>query len=122
MARVGHVRVDLYCLVSLLLRDKKKNETQATYTTVRPVCPTSLFRCLVDLDVLDNQVACVQTLRVRIRLGVLQQGEEKIGRLDWPSCARDTKLLAYEGPCASANKSPHREASATVSPDSVNLS
>ena len=37
-----------------------------------------LLRRLIDLDVLDNQIARIQTLRIRIRLSVLQQAEQEL--------------------------------------------
>ena len=49
---------------------------------------------LVNLDVLDNQVAGVEALGVRVRFGVLQQTEQELGRLDWPAGLGDAKLLA----------------------------
>ena len=48
---------------------------EETYATVGTVCATPLLRRLVDLNVLDNQVASVQTLGIRIRLSVLEQAE-----------------------------------------------
>lgn len=59
------------------------------------VCSSSLLRRLVDLDVLDNKVAGVKTLGVGVGLGVLEQREEELGRLDGPSGTRDTELLSY---------------------------
>lgn len=42
-----------------------------TYTTVGTVCPSSLLGGLVDLDVLDDEVAGVETLGIGVGLGVL---------------------------------------------------
>lgn len=50
---------------------------------------------LVDLDVLDDQVAGVETLGVGVGLGVLQEVNEELGGLDGPAGLADTKLLAY---------------------------
>lgn len=58
------------------------------------VSSSTLLRGLVDLDVLDNQVASVKTLSIGVGLGVLQELEEELGRLDGPSSAGDTPLLA----------------------------
>jgi hypothetical protein len=44
--------------------------------------------------VLDNEVSGVETLGVGVGLGVLQETEQELGRLDWPAGASDTKLLA----------------------------
>ena len=64
-------------------------------STVRP--PPLLGR-LVDLDVLDDQVAGVQTLGIRVGLGVLEQAEQELGGLDGPAGFADTELLAYSSP------------------------
>lgn len=66
----------------------------ATYTTVRTVCPSPLLRCLVDLDVLDNEIRGIETLGVGIRLGVLEKIEEVSGGLFGPAGFADAKLLA----------------------------
>ena len=63
-------------------------------TTVSTVRPSPLLRCLVDLDVLNDQVAGVQTLGVGVGLGVLEQREQELGRLYGPAGAGDAELLA----------------------------
>ena len=63
--------------------------------TVSAVCTTSLLGSLVDLDVLDDEVACIETLGVCVRLGVLEQTDQEFGGLDGPSCFGDAELLAY---------------------------
>lgn len=55
----------------------------------------SLLGCLIDLDVLDDQVAGIQTLGVGIGLSVLEERKEEFGRLDRPTGLGDAKLLAY---------------------------
>jgi hypothetical protein len=50
---------------------------------------------LVDLDVLDDQVTGVETLGIGVGLGVLEETEEELGRLDGPASTGDTELLAY---------------------------
>jgi hypothetical protein len=67
----------------------------ATYTTVSTVCTSSLLWCLVDLNVLDDQVAGVESLSVGVCLCVLEKTKEKLGGLDGPTGTRDTKCLAY---------------------------
>ncbi len=47
-------------------------EGAGTYTTVGAVRPSALLRSLVDLDVLDDEGAGVETLGVGIGLGVFQ--------------------------------------------------
>jgi hypothetical protein len=76
VARVGHVRVD---------------------ATVSAVCAAALLGGLVDLDVLDNQVASVETLGIGVGLGVLEQAEEELSRLDGPAGTGDTEGLALGG-------------------------
>lgn len=58
------------------------------------VCSSTLLGGLVDLDVLDDQVAGVQTLGISVGLSVLEQAEEELGGLGGPSCAGDTELLS----------------------------
>jgi len=66
-----------------------------TYTTVSTVCASSLLRCLVDLDVLDDQVAGVQAFGVGVGFGITEETEEELGRLDGPASFGDTECLAY---------------------------
>lgn len=58
------------------------------------VRPATLLGSLVDLDVLDNQVAGVEALGISVGLGVLEQTEEELGRLGGPAGAGHTELLA----------------------------
>lgn len=60
-------------------------------STVRP---SPLLGGLVDLNVLDDQVAGVETLGVGVGLGVPQEAEEELGGLDGPAGLGDTELLA----------------------------
>ena len=60
-------------------------------STVRP---TPLLGRLVDLNVLDNQVAGVETLGVGVGLGVLEQAEQELSALDGPAGLADAELLA----------------------------
>ena len=46
---------------------------QRAYTTVRAVCSASLLGGLVDLDVLDNQVASIETFGICVCFGVLKK-------------------------------------------------
>lgn len=73
MARVGHVRVD---------------------TTVSAVCPPSLLRCLVDLDVLDDESAGIEAFGVGVGFGVAEEIEQVAGGLVWPAGAVSAELLA----------------------------
>lgn len=67
----------------------------STYATVGTVCAAALLGGLVDLDVLDDQVAGVKTLGIGVGLGVLEQTEKELGRLHGPPGAGDTPGLAY---------------------------
>lgn len=67
---------------------------EVPYTTVSTVCSSTLLWCLVDLDVLDDQVAGIETLGIGVCLCVLEKSEEELSRLYWPSCAGDTELLS----------------------------
>ena len=58
------------------------------------VCASPLLGGLVDLDVLDDQVAGIETLGVGVGLGVLEQTEKELGGLDGPAGLGDTELLA----------------------------
>ena len=49
---------------------------------------------LIDLDVLDDEVAGVETLGVGVCLSVFEETEEELGGLDWPAGLGDTKCLA----------------------------
>jgi hypothetical protein len=66
-----------------------------TYTTVSAVCASPLLGSLVDLDVLHDQVAGVETLGVGIGLSVLEKTEKELGGLDGPAGLGDTESLAY---------------------------
>lgn len=59
------------------------------------VCAPPLLGGLVDLDVLDNQVAGVKTLGIGVGLSVLEETEQELGGLDGPAGLGDTELLAY---------------------------
>lgn len=51
-------------------------------TTVSAVCAAALLGCLVDLDVLDDQVGGIETLDVGIGFGVLEETEQEFGGFD----------------------------------------
>lgn len=91
MAWVGHVWVDLKRMV----RPRSiESYGDGTHSTVGTVSTSSLLWGLVDLDVLDDQVAGVETLCVGVGLCVLEEREEELGRLDWPAGLVGTKLLS----------------------------
>lgn len=65
-----------------------------TYTTVGTVSAPALLGGLVDLDVLDDQVAGVEALGVGVGLSVLEETEEDLGGLDGPASPGDAESLA----------------------------
>ncbi len=67
-----------------------------TYATVSTVSAPSLLGSLVDLDVLDDQVAGIETLGVGISLGVLEETEEDFSRLDGPAGPGDAEGFACD--------------------------
>lgn len=93
VAGVGHVRVD---------------------ATVGTVCAAALLGGLVDLDVLDNQVGGVKTLGVGVGLGVLEEREDELGRLDGPAGLGDTKLLALGGAASAPGITSHGDSLGVV--------
>ena len=60
------------------------------------VCASSLLWCLVDLDVLDDEVGGIEALSVGIGFGVLEETKEELGGLDWPAGTGDAHLLAWK--------------------------
>ena len=58
------------------------------------ICPPPLLRRLVDLDVFDDQIACVQAFGVCIRFCVLEEAEEEFGAFLWPAGFGDAELFA----------------------------
>lgn len=81
-------------------------EVDCTYTTVGTVCPAALLGGLVDLDVLDNQGTGVEALGIGVGLGVAEEAEKELGRLDGPAGLGDTELLAYSKIRVSNNETP----------------
>jgi len=86
VAWVAHVRVD---------------------TAVSTVCASSLLWCLIDLDVLDDEVAGIEALGVGVGFGVLEETEEEVGGLDGPAGLGDAESLALSGTASAASISPH---------------
>jgi hypothetical protein len=72
VAWVAHVRVD---------------------SAMSSVCATSLFWCLVDLDVLNDQVSSVKALDIGVGLCILKETEKEFGGFDWMTGSRDTELF-----------------------------
>lgn len=97
VARVRHVGVDLNVGSVNFFSSPAAELEFSTYTTVGTVSTSALLGGLVDLDVLDDKVGGVETLGVSVGLGVLQETEQELGRLDGPAGAGDTELLACVG-------------------------
>lgn len=92
VAWVAHVWVDLG--ISLVSQDRVEQGEEKTHTTVSTVCAATLLWCLVDLNVLDNQVGGIQTLGVGVGLSVLKKRGQELSRLDGPASLAHTKCLA----------------------------
>lgn len=119
---------DIYGLIyiaSVCSSPAEKPGRRFTYTSVSAVCSSALLGSLVDLDVLHDQVACIKTLGICVCLCVLEETEKEFGRLDWPSRAGHTELLACNIPSISASASApldreyHRTLCSTSSSSSV---
>lgn len=61
---------------------------------MRTVGASPLAGGLVDLDMLDDEVAGVEALRVGIGLSVLQETDEELSGLDRPASLGNAELLA----------------------------
>ncbi len=58
------------------------------------VCTTSLLWRLVDLDVLDNQVAGVEAFGVCVCFCIFEEAEQEFGGLFGPAGFGDAELFA----------------------------
>jgi len=97
VAGVGHVGVDLSVLLAWYWTTGSScllSGWMFTYTTVSTVGAAALLGGLVDLDVLDDQVASVETLGIGVGLGVLEEAEEELGGLHGPAGTGNAPLLA----------------------------
>jgi hypothetical protein len=92
VARVRHVRVDLWFHQRSTL--SSRTWCRKAYTSVSTVCSSALLGGLVDLDVLYDQIAGIETLGISVCLRILEETEQEFGGLDWPSSAGNTELLA----------------------------
>jgi len=62
---------------------------------VSTVRASPLFRGLVNLDVLDDEIAGVKALGIGIRFRILEETEEEISGFDGPAALCGTKCLGY---------------------------
>ena len=67
------------------------------YATMRTISTPPLLRRLVDLDVLDDQVAGVEALGVSVGFGVLEQAEQELGGLFGPAGFGNAELFSCGG-------------------------
>lgn len=65
-----------------------------TYPSMSAISSTSLLRRLIDLNMLDDQIARIQTLGVRVRFCVFEQAEEEFGGFNGPAGFGYAKLFA----------------------------
>jgi hypothetical protein len=54
-----------------------------------------LFWGLIDLDVLDDEIAGVEALSISIRFCILEETEEKIGGFNGPATFCGAECLGY---------------------------
>jgi hypothetical protein len=62
---------------------------------VGTVCPAALLGSLINLDMLDDEVAGIEALGISIGLSILEKADKELSRLHGPASAGDTPLLAY---------------------------
>jgi len=86
VARIGHVWID---------------------STMGTVCPSSLLRSLVDLDVGDDELFGIETLRVGVGFSVLEETEEEFGRLLWPTTKSRTEMFGLSRSSSATVESSH---------------
>ena len=98
-AWVAHVRVDTavstVCASSLLWCCNTNNNQ--SINVLLSIISTNFRReshTLIDLDVLDDEVAGIEALGVGVGFGVLEETEEEVGGLDWPAGLGDAESLA----------------------------
>lgn len=92
VAGVGHVRVDLGS--SLASGGRMLVVAGCAYATVSAVSATTLLRGLVDLNVRDDEAGGIETLKVGVGLGVLEETKDLLSGLDGPAGAGNTHSLA----------------------------
>lgn len=59
------------------------------------ICSAALLGSLIDLDMLDDEIAGVESFGIGIRFSIFQERKKVFGRFDWPSGTSDTKCLSY---------------------------
>ena len=66
MTRMRHVRINLIRLVG------KSHVQLSTYTTMSTIGSAALFWCLINLNVLNDQVASIESLCICVRFGIFE--------------------------------------------------
>ena len=62
---------------------------------MRTIGTPPLLRRLVDLDMLHDEIARVETLGICVRFGVFEEAEQELGGFDGPAGFGDAELFAY---------------------------
>ena len=78
-------------------------------TTVRAVGPTAGLGCLLDDDVLDDEVALVEVLRLRVGLCVLEQAQDELDALLRPAALHGLERLGLRRPPDAAAETAERD-------------
>jgi len=74
-------------------------------STVGTVCSPSLLWSLVDLDVGDDELFGIETLRVGVGFSVLEETEEEFGRLLWPTTKSRTEMFGLSRSSSATSRS-----------------
>lgn len=78
-------------------------------STVSSVSSSSLFRGLVDLDVLDDERLDIESLDVGVRLCISEESEDEDGGLDWPSGLVGTERFSLSSSANTSLESSERD-------------
>src|SRR5690349_14679525 len=82
------------CVVAALALNKHNNQSIIVLSSIISPNFRRESHTLIDLDVLDDEVAGVETLGIGVGFGVLEETDEELGGLDWPAGLGDTECLA----------------------------
>jgi hypothetical protein len=83
------------CVVAALALHRNNHQSINVLSSIISTNFRRESHTLIDLDVLDDEVAGVETLGVGVGLGVLEETEEEFSGLDGPASPGDTEGLAY---------------------------
>ena len=95
----------IYRIVSLL----RSGETGvwSAHSAVGTVRASPLLRSLVNLNVLDDEIASIEALCVGVRFSVLEETEEEFGGFDRPAALGGTESLDLRAATGAASVPPH---------------